>query len=175
MTSRSWSLLRGVLLAMVLMAAGLAPLSAQRGPGPRGQDRAELERRVRARFGQIVKQRLGLTDQEARRLEETVMGFQQDRSRLHREEQALRERVDAMVRQGTDDSAEARRVLVRMQEIRVEEARLWGNEQERLMEVLSPVQVLRFQLLREEMGMRIQRLRGGGPPGPPGMELLPER
>jgi len=132
-------------------------------------DRTELERRVRARFGEIVKERLGLTDEQAQKLGETVQGFQQDRMRLFREEQAVRRRVEALVLEGGDDSAEARQLLQRMQELRAEEAALSEREQGKLLEFLTPLQVLRFQALREEMGQRIRRLRGGGPGGPGGM------
>jgi Spy/CpxP family protein refolding chaperone len=157
--------------------------------GRRGQiDRPELERRVRARFGEMVRQRLDLTDEQAQRLGETVQGFQEDRRRLFREEQALRRRVEALVLEGGDDTAEtaeARELLDRMQGLREEEARLSASEQERLLEVLTPLQVLRFQALRDEMGRRIRSLRGGGsggsdgpggPGGPPGGgAFLPER
>lgn len=171
-----------VLLLLALAAAGGAPLSAQRMPGRMRQDRAELERRVRARFGEMVRERLGLTDGQSRQLGETVQSFQEDRMRLFREEQAARKRVDALMLEGGDDTEEARDLLTRMQELREEEARLTATEQEKLLEFLTPVQVLRFQALREEMGQRIRRLRGGGPGGaggpggPVGGELFfPER
>ena len=49
----------------------------------------------------------------------------------------------------------------------MQEARLGQTEQDKLLEVLTPVQVLRFQAMREEMGQRIRRLRGMGPGGLP--------
>jgi Spy/CpxP family protein refolding chaperone len=70
--------------------------------------------------------------------------------------------------EGGDDAAEARELLDRMQELREEETRLSEREQTQLLEFLTPGQVLRFQALREEMGQRIRRLRGGGPGGPGG-------
>lgn len=184
---RSAAVLGNVVFVLALAGVTGAPLSAQRGPpGRMGQpDRTELERRVRARFGQMVKERLGLNDEQAQRLNEAVMSFQQDRMNLWREEQAVRKRVDALLLEGGNDEAEARTLLQRMQDLRMEEARLGQTEQERLLEVLTPIQVLRFQAMREEMGQRIRRLRGGGPGGgpgrgqriPPGMgvDLFPER
>ncbi len=153
-----------VVFVLALAGATGAPLSAQRGPPGRmgQQDRTELERRVRERFGQMVKQRLGLDDEQAQRLNETVMSFQEDRMSLWREEQAVRKRVEALLLEGGDDQAEARALLQRMQELRMEEARLGQTEQDKLLEVLTPAQVLRFQSMREEMGQRIRRLRGMG-------------
>ena len=45
--------------------------------------------------GRWSRQRLGLDDEQAQRLNETVMSFQQDRMSLWREEQAVRKRVEA--------------------------------------------------------------------------------
>ncbi len=184
---RSAAVIGSVVFVLALVGATGAPLSAQRGPPGRmgQQDRTELERRVRERFGQMVKERLGLDDAQAQRLNETVMSFQEDRMSLWREEQAVRKRVEALLLEGGDDQAEARALLQRMQELRMEEARLGQTEQDKLLEVLTPVQVLRFQAMREEMGQRIRRLRGMGPGGPGGMgpgalpdlgvEFFPER
>lgn len=160
-------------VVLALSVATCVPLAAQR-PGRMGgqPDRAELERRVRARFGQMVQQRLGLTDDQATRLGETVQSFQEDRMRLVREEEAVRKRVEALLLEGGEDQAQARELLGRMNELHAREAQLSESEQAKLLEVLTPVQVLQFQALREEMGQRIRRLRGGGPPGsgggPPG-------
>jgi hypothetical protein len=58
-----------------------------------------------------------------------------------------------------------------MADLRKEEAATFEAEQAGLLEILSPVQVLRLQALRAEVGRRIRALRGGRggdrPPGPP--------
>jgi Spy/CpxP family protein refolding chaperone len=153
----------GVAIA-VLIVAGIGPsdVEGQRRPGMtgQGQDRTELERRVRARFGEMVRQRLDLNDEQARHLSETVQSFQEDRSQLFREEQALRRRVEAVLLEGDPDAEEAQALVDRMQELRLEEARLFQREQQALLEFLTPTQLLRFHALREQMGQRIRQLRG---------------
>ena len=175
MKKRPWISARAGVLTVALLGGAVGPISAQRRPGRPGgqQDRTELERRVRARFGEMVKQRLGLTDEQAQRLNETVRGFQEDRMRLGREDQAARKRVEALLLDDAGDAAQAKELLGRMQELRMEEVRLSQAEQEKLLDVLTPMQLLRFQALREEMGRRIQRLRGGMQGGPPGMGAPP--
>ncbi len=158
----------GVAIAM-LIVAGMGPtqLEGQRRPGMTGagQNRAELERRIRARFGQMVRERLGLDDEQAGRLNETVQSFQEDRSRLFREEQALRRRVEAVLLEEDPDAEESQALVERMQELRLEEARLFQSEQQALLEFLTPTQLLRFHALREQMGQRIRQRRGGPGPG----------
>ena len=54
----------GIALAVLLAVPASAVAQGQM-PGRRG--RAELEQRIRARFGQMVKERLGLTDEQSKR------------------------------------------------------------------------------------------------------------
>jgi hypothetical protein len=155
-----------VLLAALVLLPAMPAQGQQRGQGRR-QDRAELEGRVRARFGQMVQERLGLNEEQGERLGQIVAGFQEDRTRLAREDRALRARTQALLLEEGESEEEALALLARVQELRLQEARLLRSEQEALLEVLAPSQVLRFHALRDQMGQRIRQLRGGGA-GPPG-------
>lgn len=172
MSARSSALGR-VALGVLFLAVLAGPVSAQRRPGMRGQDRAELESRIRQRFGEMVRQRLGLDEEQAARLEEVVASFQSERMRLAREGQAVRRRMEALALEQRTDDNEALQLLERLRALRLEEAQVFQAEQEQLLQVLSPSQLLAFQMLREEMAERIRRLRGmgpgaGGPGRPPG-------
>jgi Spy/CpxP family protein refolding chaperone len=178
---------RTALWALALSLAPLTALSAQRprrGAGPPAQqNRQELEQRVRARFAQMIQQRLGLDDETAQALNAAVQSFQEDRSQLAREQEALRKRVEAFALEGGHSDAEARQLLTRMDELRSQENDLYGKEQDTLSKVLTPSQLLRFNVMREQMAQRIQQLRqgagmgrgrgssGGGPGGGPGAGL----
>jgi len=160
---------RGLRTGLVIVALGLtAPaVSAQRMPpgGGRPQDREQLERRVRARFAETMQRRLGLTEEQSKRLEEVIGSLQSERMALGRDEQALRLRMQALMTEDSASDEDARDVLRQMEELRLREARLFQTEQERLLQVLTPVQVVRFHAMREQLAARIQELRGG-PPGP---------
>jgi len=151
-----------VLTALVLpglLAAQTMP------PGRRGAGRTQLEQRIRARFGQIVRDRLGLTDEQARQLGRVVQGFEGDRMRLAGDEEAVRQKVATLLTQDQPSEDEARQLLDRMSELREQEIRLARQEEDSLLTVLSPAQVLRFNLLREQMAARIRQLRRGEGPG----------
>lgn len=167
---------RGMLLTVGLLL-GLAPLleAQQRGRQRRGppQDRDRMEQMIRQRFGQMIRERLGLEEEEARRLGETMEGFQEERETLSREEQAVRRRMEALMLEGGEDQEAARALLERMFDLRAREVELFRREQEGLLEVLTPVQVLRFHHLRQELARRIERLRRQGRPGPGGEGLPP--
>ena len=114
----------------------------------------------------MMRQRLGLSAEQSDRLHQTVDSFADRRQRLLADEQALRRRIDALLLEEDPTDEEASSLLVRMQDLRVEEAALFRAEQEALQQVLTPVQLVRFHAMREQLGQRIMQLRGGqGPPG----------
>lgn len=167
MKSAEWRCGVGRMVVVAAFGALLLPASgAAQGGMPGRHGRAELEQRVRARFGQMVRERLNLTDEQAQRLGQVVQGFQDDRRSLARSEGSVRHRVQALLLESNPSEEEARTLLDSMAALREREVRLSSQEEDSLLTVLSPSQLLRFNVLREEMGARIRQLRrGGGPPG----------
>ena len=116
----------------IALIAGLAvslvvalPVSAQRGPpGQRrpGQDRVQLEQRIRAQMGEMMRTQLGLSEDEGARLSDAVQDFEVQRRSLGREEQALRRRVEALTLEGEEDQQQAIELLDRMAALRLREA-----------------------------------------------------
>lgn len=163
----------GAALTVLAGAAGEGVAQQRRGPGPRAGDRAQLEERVRARFGEMIRARLGLTEEESARLGDVMHSFMERRQGLFQEEQALRRRTEALLLEEDASGEEAASVLSRMTALRMEEARLFQAEQEALLQVLTPLQLVRFHAMREQLSQRVQQLRGGDGPmvpgrGPPG-------
>lgn len=156
-----------VIVALLGLLVTIAPIEAQRPGGGRGSgsspDRERLEQRVRAQMGRMMQQRLGLNETQAGDLSLVVQGFQAQRQELVRSEQAARRRVEALMLDGNGDQEEARELIERITELRVQDAELFEQEQEALLEVLNPTQVLELQALREDLGRRIRVLRDNRP------------
>jgi hypothetical protein len=154
-------------LSLIVLIAVLAlaqPASAQRRGGSSQPSRAELERRLREDFEERVRERLGLTEEQARNLSNAVLEFQQERLDLQRRESALRQRLE---RQGTgrrggallaDD--QARDVLREMRALQNDETSLFNREHDRLLELLTPGQLVSYYLLREQFAESLRRVRG---------------
>lgn len=155
--------------ALVICAvalAGTAPVEGQRMPPGGNPNRSDLERRVQARFAEMIRQRLGLSDADAARLSQTMESFAAQRRQLHLEDQAVRSRVEVLLREPGATDQEALALLQRMEELRDRETRLLRAEQEALLRILTPLQLVRFHGMRAQLGERIQQLRGGqGPMG----------
>ncbi|MGB1780281.1 MAG: hypothetical protein ACPHQP_12050 [Longimicrobiales bacterium] len=155
-TSAGLRLVAALVTALVLVPPGVQAQSRSDRP----QDRQQMEQRFRRQMARMIEERLGLNDAESQALSEVIRGFEGRRLELRRVEMAVRRRVEALMLEGGDDEAEADGLLSRMIELRAEEARLFAEEQAALLEVLSPVQILQLQSLREELGRRIRALRG---------------
>lgn len=152
------------LLVATLVSPSTADAQRRRGDSP---DREQLEQRIREQMGRRMQERLGLNDTEAARLSEVVQTFETQRRELAGREQQTRRRVDELARSGAGDQ-EALALLRLQAELRTEEARLFSAEQDALLRILSPRQVLTLQELRQDLGRRIRALRGGGSGDPRG-------
>ena len=171
---------RYVVPMLVAIALSAAPIQAQRTPGPRtDEDRSRLEERIRARMGDIIRERLGLDRAEEARLSEIVQEFERRRRALVASEWEVRRRIESFLESGTATDTEAAALIDSMISFERQEAELFEEEQQRLQDVLTPTQVLQLYQLRVEIGRRIRALRGGNedgaenrrrnrPPGPGG-------
>lgn len=162
-----------MILALVLVfAAGAPPLVSQVRQGPPAEARQRLEREVRERFETLIQEELGIDEATSAALRDTMEGFMPARRGLAGRQAELRRRMRSS---GTLlDEAEARAVLSELVAVQREEVDLLDREQEALLGVLSPPQLVRFYTLRERFNERVRELRGlpgmgrrggGAPPG----------
>jgi hypothetical protein len=91
---------------------------------------------------------------------EVMQSFQQDRRALNQDQAALRYKLRNPALAELDEG-EARGILQEMVDLQQRELDLYKQEQAELLEVLSPVAVLRFYKAREDLGLRVQQLRQG--------------
>jgi hypothetical protein len=173
--------MKRLVLALALagaLGAGEAPAWAQVVPPPgaglrRGQQQQQMERmqeleaRLWVRFGETVRTRLGMDAERFRALQGTFQAFQTERQALNRAQASLRYRLRDPALPDLPD-AEARRFLQEMLSLQEQELELYRREQQKLLEVLSPAQVVLFYRLREDIGQRILELRQGRGMGPGG-------
>lgn len=145
-----------LVLLFALVVGGAAPLAAQ--APDRAQNRVELERRVRQAFVNRLRQELRLTPDEISALEEVIRWSEAERQAVAAESRALTERVTEYLRSGGTEQT-ALTLLEERSAIQSREAQLFGEEQERLLEVMSAPQVVRFYVIRDDLNDRIRRLR----------------
>ncbi len=181
MNGRTRVLSRALSLLVTLMVmAGAEELVAQRRGGGAGQ-RAQMERRLQARFDDMVREELELSGDQVQGLQDVVDAFRIRRLEFSQDERNSRLRVGRLGRGGGAGDLteqEATEILAEMLELSDGEATLFREEQEAFLQILSPLQVVRFIVMRQSLGDRILGLRGGagrggagrgrGPQGPQG-------
>ena len=178
MNGRTWEMkgasslfMRAGLLMAALLTSGAEGLAAQRPEDQRpggGGRRAEMQRRIQARFDNLVREELELSDDQVQQLQEVVEDFRERRLEFSRRERSTRGRIVGLGAGGAGSELteeEASEILSEMLELSGEEASLFQEEQEAFLQILGPPQVVRFIVMRQRFGDRIRTLRGRGGPG----------
>jgi Spy/CpxP family protein refolding chaperone len=154
-------------LAFALLLTGTTAAPAQRpgGPPPRG----ELEAELRRGFARAVRQRVGLSEDQMRRLAPITQKHATERARIQLDEREARMELGRILRDSVSaDSARVERLLARMLEVEKRRTQLMEQEQRDLATIMSPVQRARFLGLQEQMRRQLEeRRRGRGQGGPP--------
>jgi Spy/CpxP family protein refolding chaperone len=161
---------------MWIVWLALAPaLAAQQDStaGPDSVERERLQGEIERRFGAVVQQRLGLSDDQANKLRGTEERFRTRRRAIVRQQLALRFGLQDQMRPGRAANADSVRRL--MDAIQANRSDLLTIEQEQDREMagyLTPVQRAQYQMLRERLMRRLQevrRERGAEREGRPGL------
>ena len=161
------------MLALALLLA-LAPVTVDaQGARDTSGARAPGEARLRQRFGAVLQQRLGLNDEQARRLGETSRRFEVERRRLLTDERQLRLQLrDEMAPGATPNQERVDDALGRMIALQRQRVDLLEREQREMAGYMTPVQRARYLAFQDEARRRVddaRRRRGakGGQAGAP--------
>ena len=148
-------------LAVAAALGSAVPLAAQQG-APRSSDtsNAALQSRVRQRMAAVVKQRLGLTDDQVRQLAAVNASYEGRRRDLTASERDARVVIRGELKrgqladQGRVDSALSN--LFRVQRARID---LAEQEQRDLAKFMKPAQRAGYLALQEQLRRRVDQMR----------------
>ena len=149
-----------ILPALALLLA--APLEAQdrreRRSSP--EERQEGARGGRGPRSRMIREELGLTEAEYEPVSAVMEQYSDERRRLARSERELRRALESLLEEGVEDTSDPSALLQSLVELREREATIFREEQDALLEHLTPVQVLQLHTLRERISRRTRGLRG---------------
>jgi hypothetical protein len=155
-------------LTVALLGAHSSEGVAQVGRLGGNPDRAAIEQRVERQFQERLARELDLSADQREELAEVLRDYATARTELLPRRRALGLEIRALL-EGDRSEDRALELIRELRELREAEADLLADEEERLLEVLTPIQVLRLQALRDQLGEQIRTLRaqpprGGTPP-----------
>lgn len=164
-------------LALVALVLAAASATAQdRGQPPRdAAQRDTLEQRVRLRMAQMLRNQLGMNDEQIRRFQATNRRFEAQRVGLFNQEREVRGELRQLIEAG--DTTQHQRIgtlLDRTIQLQRQRIDLQEAEQKELATFLNPVQRARLYGIEEQLRRRMDSLRDG-PPGGGRMEPPPMR
>lgn len=152
-------------LRLVLVAVLATAISAQAqrpGPAPAG-NRPALEQQFRERTARLAKERLGLTDAQLQRLEQSNARFAPQLRQLAVQEREIRGQLTQEMRAGNSANqqhvSELLDASLRLQKQRIA---VVEAEQKELAGFLTPVQRARYIFLQQQFKKRADELRGPG-------------
>jgi Spy/CpxP family protein refolding chaperone len=158
--------MRRLVLAVLLLVGGSSALAAQAVQPRPDQARAAAQERVRARIARLLRERVGLSDDQLRRLAPINQRYDGRRQALFREERELRQ---SLRRELSAQTADQNRVSTQIDQLFALQRRrldLAAEEQRELAPIMTPVQRARYLALQETVRRRteeMRRRRGGGP------------
>jgi Spy/CpxP family protein refolding chaperone len=170
-----------VAIVGLTFALARAPEAVAQAPATVPNDRAAAQDRIRERVVGLLRERVGLSDDQLRRLAPVSRSFETRRQTIFREERATRQ---ALRRELSAESADQARVAAQIDQLFALQRRrldLAAEEQRELATFMTPVQRARYLALQEHLRRRTEEMRrrrgdgpsrGGGRRGPPGGPAL---
>jgi hypothetical protein len=152
----------GILFAVTMVVVAQVPVDLQaqerRPRADREMSRQQMQERVQQAFEERMARALELSEEQQARMREALSGFREARQELMPQRRELHAETRRFMTGDRDDDERARELIRARRELREAELRLQRDEEERLLQILSPSQVLRMQMLRDEFGDRIRTL-----------------
>jgi hypothetical protein len=126
-----------------------------------GARRQRLEQQLRQGLWRIAKQRVGFTDEQMTRLEETSRRYDGRRRALTMDERAQRLtlRQEILAADGKADQDLVARALDRLIQLQRERIELQAQEQKEFATFMTPIQRAKYAALQEEVRRRMDALR----------------
>ena len=158
------------------IAAGNASAAIGQAPQAVPNERASAQARVRDRVARLLRERVGLTEDQLRRLALVSRSFEGRRQALFREERATRQALRRELRAGPADQARVAANIDQLFALQRRRLDLAAEEQRELAAFMTPVQRARYLALQEHLRRRAEetrRRRGDGPPRGGGRRRAP--
>ncbi len=120
-------------------------------------ERQQLQQQIRRTLWRVTKQRIGLTDEQMLRLEQTSQQFDRERRQIAIEEKAQRVTLRREILAGsTANQVTIASALEQLHAVQQRRLDLQAEEQKEFSAFMSPLQRARFAALQEQVRKRLQ-------------------
>ena len=153
-----------ILIALLALSLGHTAVEAQRA-APDNQRRAQLEQAVRQRVARMLKERVGLSDEQLEQVGELNRRFEERRRVLIEQERDVRIGLrQEVLREDEADQERVARLLDQAIQVQQERLRVLEEEQRELAKFLTPVQRAKYLAVQEQIHRAVEEMRWGRRP-----------
>ncbi len=162
-----------LLAALAALTLAAPVVVAQGAPGgPPNARRQQLEQQIRRSFWRVAKERIGFTDDQMQKLEQTASRFDARRRAHAQQERAQRLVLREELTSRSPDEGRVASALDRLQGLQRERLDIQEAEQKEFAGFMQPSQRAKLAALQEQVRRRAESLRRarpepGEPMGPP--------
>lgn len=122
--------------------------------------RARLEMEVRQNFARLVRQGVGLSEEQMGRLVPLTQRYEQQRRQLQMDERDARMSLRQTMRnEQTADAQQVDQLLQKLVDVQKRRAQLLESEQRELAEIMTPVQRAKYMAIQEQIRRRLEQMR----------------
>ena len=163
-------------LVVALLAGAPASATAQQDTLNDPVRAERLRQMVEQRFGERVKEQLGLTDDQATKVRATLGQLAVRRRGMERQERAMRQALAFQLRPGVAADADSvARLVDALTNHRIAYAQTFRDEMRDLSAILNPVQRGQYLMMRDRLMQRAQELQQGRNAPSPAAPFRPNR
>lgn len=128
-----------------------------------GANRAQLQRRFQQMLYQVTRERVGLTDEQMKRLVPVNQRFTTQRREIQRQERQTRVALRDAIRDSSQvDQGKITEYLDRLVDLQRQRVELLAQEQKDLAEFMTPLQRAKYTAIQEQVRQRIEQMRRRG-------------
>lgn len=149
--------LRAWVIFGALLAAPAAAAAQDSMPDPARLE--QLRQQVERRFEERLKEELGLTDEQASKLQVSLAGLAARRRGMEQDERRMRQALAAQLRPGVAANSDSvAKLVIALTDHRVAYAQTFKDEMRELSTILNPVQRGQYMMLRDRLMQRAQEI-----------------
>ena len=151
----------GALMTATTGAGHAQRLSEREAQDSAGGGRKALEQKFRRRFGELIKERVNLSDSQMSRLEATNRTFERRRRALYLEERQVREEMREALGSEETPAVQDRvaKLMVRTLRLQHDRLDLFEAEQREISAFMTPVQRAKYFGMQEQLRRRMEEMR----------------
>lgn len=158
--------MRGATLGLFLLVAAAMPMTRGQAQAPSQAPRPErpaaermrLENDVRRGFARLVRQHVGLSDDQMQRLGPITREHEMQRMRLQAQEREVRLALQRAIRESQDGEV-VERLLAQMIQLQKQRVEILESEQRMLATVMTPLQRAKYMAVQEQIRRRMEQMR----------------